>query len=245
MFAALAGLQGTIGSLFNIEAYRSLETLPINDFAEKKINALTYQGGIGIGTDNNYPTYLYALANSPQANAENQILISGAEYDPSSASHLSSSDGDDLLLGGSAADSLEGGSGSDTLAGTAGDDILVGDGPGATLPNQDLLYGGTGKNQLTGDKSADTFIFSAEDGSSEQSQASVIVDFEAGVDQLGLIGLTPSDVTFVGDATGAYVMANGNYLALLEGVSVEEIQRASEVSGFYNQAIDSAMFEIE
>jgi Ca2+-binding RTX toxin-like protein len=62
-------------------------------------------------------------------------------------------EGDDVLVGGAAADKLIGGPGNDELNGRGGNDVLIG-GPGDdTLiggPGNDILQGGSGHNTLIG-----------------------------------------------------------------------------------------------
>lgn len=62
-------------------------------------------------------------------------------------------EGNDVLVGGAAADKLIGGPGNDELNGRGGNDVLIG-GPGDdTLiggPGNDILQGGTGHNTLVG-----------------------------------------------------------------------------------------------
>jgi Ca2+-binding RTX toxin-like protein len=65
--------------------------------------------------------------------------------------------GDDLLIGGQAADSMVGGVGNDTLQGFQGDDRLFG---GA---GDDVLDGGVGDDVLVGEAGADTFTGGAGD----------------------------------------------------------------------------------
>jgi Ca2+-binding RTX toxin-like protein len=62
-------------------------------------------------------------------------------------------EGDDVLVGGAAADKLIGGPGNDELNGRGGNDVLIGGSGDDTLiggPGNDILQGGTGHNTLVG-----------------------------------------------------------------------------------------------
>ncbi len=62
-------------------------------------------------------------------------------------------EGDDVLVGGAAADKLIGGPGNDELNGRGGNDVLIGGAGDDTLiggPGNDILQGGTGHNTLVG-----------------------------------------------------------------------------------------------
>ncbi|NJL45159.1 MAG: hypothetical protein HC922_04155 [Leptolyngbyaceae cyanobacterium SM2_3_12] len=79
--------------------------------------------------------------------------------------------GDDLLFGGDGGDVLRGGLGDDLLRGGRGNDLLVGD-------------------DLSGGSGSDTFVLEIGEG------IPIIVDFELGIDQIGLTdGLTFGDLT--------------------------------------------------
>jgi Ca2+-binding RTX toxin-like protein len=62
-------------------------------------------------------------------------------------------EGDDVLVGGAAADKLIGGPGNDELNGRGGNDVLIGGSGDDTLiggPGNDILQGGAGHNTLVG-----------------------------------------------------------------------------------------------
>ncbi|MEE8271895.1 MAG: hypothetical protein V3R98_09225, partial [Alphaproteobacteria bacterium] len=66
---------------------------------------------------------------------------------------------DQVISGGSAADTIDGGAGDDTISGLAGDDTLTGGTGQDTLSGgsgKDTLYGGTGNDYLDGGKKDDT-----------------------------------------------------------------------------------------
>ncbi|MGK7900120.1 MAG: calcium-binding protein, partial [Hormoscilla sp.] len=95
---------------------------------------------------------------------------------------LSGDPGNDLLLGGPGADSLLGGMGNDTLLGIEGNDFIDG-GSG-----DDILSGGAGQNILLGGTGSDTFVLRTGAATADRREADVLVEFEVGVDAIGLTG---------------------------------------------------------
>ena len=85
----------------------------------------------------------------------------------------------DYLNGGRGSDELHGGAGKDRMYGDAGEDTLFG-GRG-----NDYLAGGRGDDLLTGGTGADVFVFNLGDDR--------ITDFEQGVDEVQLVGITGID----------------------------------------------------
>ena len=114
--------------------------------------------------------------------------------------------GNDTIFGGAGNDRIGGKAGNDELHGEDGDDEIWGD------DGDDILKGGNGDDILTGDnfsggQGADTFILAEGDGTD------TIVDFEVGIDVIGLAdGLTFADLSIsgntisVGDETLATVL---------------------------------------
>ncbi len=100
--------------------------------------------------------------------------------------------GRDTLAGGAGADKIYGGKGNDRLSGDSGNDLVAGQDGNDVLSGgkgRDTLLGGAGEDQLhagrgndrmTGGADADVFMFRANGGHDS------IVDFETGVDRLGL-----------------------------------------------------------
>ncbi|MBN66949.1 MAG: hypothetical protein CMM94_05215, partial [Rickettsiales bacterium] len=86
-------------------------------------------------------------------------------------------DGDDVLYGGSAGDTIYGGAGNDTIYSDH-----------AHTTQTSYVYGGAG---------ADTFVFSFSHNQRELPWATVIEDFEVGVDKIRIDGMPYNDV-FVG-----------------------------------------------
>ncbi len=113
--------------------------------------------------------------------------------DDNSRSPSGSAEGNDIIFGGAGDDRIGGKGGNDELFGDEGDDAIWGD------DGDDILRGGLGNDMLTGDdfsggQGADTFILAAGEGTD------MIVDFEMGVDQIGLAeGLTFADLSISGD----------------------------------------------
>jgi len=134
----------------------------------------------------------------------------------------------------------EGTDGVDNLVGTPFDDVIFGlDGEDTIHSGDgfDQLIGGLGSDELTGGADVDTFIYSEGDGGVTIALADVIIDFEDGVDFIGLDGLTfgsadgevsfvAADVVEVGANAGdtAIVINDGvgysEILAVIQGVSV-------------------------
>ena len=127
---------------------------------------------------------------------------------------------DDILLGLGGNDRLGGKGGNDRLFGGDGDDQLWGD------DGDDFLRGGLGNDTLTGDDASggsgrDIFVLAIGEGSD------VIVDFEAGVDQIGLAGgLSFHSLVREGNT----LAANGEILAILNGVDVTTLTADSFVT---------------
>jgi len=139
--------------------------------------------------------------------AANDIIVGGTLADT-----LTGGDGDDQLTGGAGADVLSGGNGVDNISGGDDNDTILG-GVGADVINggagNDSIEAGSGLDQLTGGAGADTFVLT----STVAADADTITDFAlgAGGDTLQLdlldLGLAGSDV-FLGaahqvDATGS------------------------------------------
>lgn len=131
------------------------------------------------------------------------VLDGGADDDT-----LRGNNGQDTLNGGDDADNINGGADDDILSGDAGNDTLRGDGgddeiDGGTEDDRifggagdDQITGGTGKDVMRGNGGADTFIFET-DLDSLTTAADRIRDFELGIDQIDVSGIT--GFTFIGD----------------------------------------------
>ncbi|WP_413168090.1 Ig-like domain-containing protein [Capilliphycus salinus ALCB114379] len=116
--------------------------------------------------------------------------------------------GNDVIFGGTGNDRIGGKGGNDQLFGDEGDDGIWGD------DGDDLLRGGLGNDTLTGDdfsggSGSDTFILALGEGTD------IIIDFEAGVDLIGLA----DGLTFVNlSLTGNSIISDGETLAILNGI---------------------------
>ncbi|MDA0267596.1 MAG: endonuclease/exonuclease/phosphatase family protein, partial [Cyanobacteria bacterium] len=89
--------------------------------------------------------------------------------------------GNDIIFGGAGNDRIGGKAGNDLLYGDAGNDQIWGD------DGDDLLWGGLGDDILTGDdfsggQGSDTFVLALGEGTD------TVVDFEVGIDVIGLAG---------------------------------------------------------
>ncbi|MGP1381995.1 MAG: phytase [Thainema sp.] len=126
--------------------------------------------------------------------------------------------GDDTIFGGDGDDRIGGKGGNDSLFGGAGNDQIWGD------DGDDLLRGGLGSDRLIGDSAgsqgSDTFVLALGEGTDR------IVDFEVGTDFIGLAdGLEFGALTFAGNA----VLANGEMLAILNGINTATLTESSFV----------------
>lgn len=112
-------------------------------------------------------------------------------------------EGDDVLGMGNGNDAVFGGQGNDAIAGEAGNDWLSGD------LGDDLLSGGSG---------ADVFILG------ENAGTDTIVDFEVGVDFLGLTGgLTLDLLTLTQEGNTAVIALGETQIARLTNVSLQQL----------------------
>lgn len=236
-FTNLIDRPGKIGELLGYDSYRSSDSLFTRDFSDinrtRRLRSRTYQGIINVDKTNQ-PTLLTA---NYVASARSKIIV--GDYLPDD---ISGSVDDDKLYGSGNDDSLLGRLGRDILVGGAGDDRLYGDDL-LSVGNDDLLYGGTGTDELTGNGGSDTFVFKTGDGSSDRSQANLITDFEIGVDRIGLIDINSDDLTFEGNSVDSAIKLGGEYLAVIKGVSLDEINDASQELTFYRN-LDEADFDI-
>ncbi|MEM9218706.1 MAG: pre-peptidase C-terminal domain-containing protein [Cyanobacteria bacterium P01_F01_bin.150] len=132
--------------------------------------------------------------------------------------------GNDIITGGAGRDIAFGGSGSDRVSGDDGDDILSGDSGNDFVvggPGNDILMGVTGNDVLVGDNGgvgtgSDLFVFGNGDGTD------TIIDFEVGLDAIGLVEgeLEFEDLTLTQDGANTLleVTESGEVLAVLNGV---------------------------
>jgi predicted extracellular nuclease len=129
--------------------------------------------------------------------------------------------GDDTVRGLSGDDLVRGGAGNDRLLGGDGNDSLVGD------EGNDLLNGGADNDIYRGGSGRDTFVLAARAGTD------TIVDFEDGIDLLGLAGRLTFGQLTVAQGTGAQssdtlirVTRTGELLSTLTGIQASSITSA-------------------
>ena len=122
-------------------------------------------------------------------NAGDDTLEGGAGNDV-----LVGQDGSDFLDGGTLEDLLDGGNGDDVLEGGDGNDILRG------RAGEDELAGGLGRDYLTGGQDADQFVFRALAETVVGALRDQILDFEQGLDNIVVAGLSPGVFEFRGTA---------------------------------------------
>ncbi len=143
-------------------------------------------------------------ANQINAGAGNDFIYAGAGNDTiiggEGADSIRAGKDDDLVEGGVGDDSLMGDMAQDTLIGGDGNDILRG-GKGF-----DSLIGGNGSDTLSGDRGRDTLVGGADSdvfalpafaAIDDVAFADLIVNFQVGIDKIGLTGgLTQNDLSF-------------------------------------------------
>jgi len=121
--------------------------------------------------------------------------------------------GDDVIFGGEGSDRIGGKGGNDKLFGDRGNDRIWGD------DGDDLIRGGLGNDVLVGDdfsggSGSDTFILAVGEGTD------TILDFEVGVDFIGLVGgFTFGDLDISRQGGNTLIELNGETLAILRGVT--------------------------
>ena len=128
--------------------------------------------------------------------------------------------GDDIIFGDEGSDRIGGKSGNDILSGDAGDDFIWDD------DGDDIIMGVTGNDVLVGDNfsdgsGSDLFVFGNDDGTD------TILDFEVGVDQIGLVEgeLLFADLTLTQEGANTLlgVASSGEVLAVLNGVQASAL----------------------
>ncbi|MGB3298969.1 MAG: hypothetical protein WBA76_11915, partial [Phormidesmis sp.] len=132
--------------------------------------------------------------------------------------------GNDIIFGGAGSDRIGGKAGNDILSGDAGDDFIWGD------AGDDIIMGGTDNDILVGDNmsggmGSDLFVFGAGDGTD------TILDFEVGIDRIGLVAGEPTfaDLTITQDGSKTLlgVASSGETLAILNGVQASSLTESS------------------
>ncbi|MBF2077144.1 MAG: hypothetical protein IGR76_01125 [Synechococcales cyanobacterium T60_A2020_003] len=130
----------------------------------------------------------------------------------------------DRLSGGFDRDRLRGGAGNDVLYGDEGNDRLRGD------DGDDILFGGLGRDRLRGGAGADGFALEFDAGSCDR-----ILDFEDGVDKLGILGDNPNtadpdalealiaDLTIRQRGRDTVIKQDGQAIAILQNVDATSI----------------------
>ena len=156
-------------------------------------------------------------------------LIWGGDGDDVLRGDLSSRDpqdgmkgGDDIIYGGAGDDRIGGKAGNDTLYGDEGDDLIYGD------DGDDIIYGGMGDDTLIGDNysagsGSDTFVLAAGEGTD------TILDFEVGIDFIGLSGLSFGQLEIVQAGQDAAIQFADETLAQLTGIMASDLTTSSFV----------------
>ena len=155
--------------------------------------------------------------------AGDDIMIGNAGNDrllgDSGSDRLFGGVGNDELFGGAGNDRLLGQGGNDALVGNAGNDILIG---GA---GNDVLNGGLGNDRLIGQAGRDIFVISRGGG------RDIAVDFQDGVDRIGLSGrLEFGDLTILDAGRNTVIRDGRNPLLVMRGVDADDINRRDFVA---------------
>lgn len=120
--------------------------------------------------------------------------------------------GDDLMFGNEQDDILGAGGGNDVVFGGQGNDAIAGE------AGNDVLYGDLGDDLISGGAGADVFVIAANTGTD------TIVDFEVGVDLLGLAGgLTFEQLTLIQEEETTIIQVGDTSIVRLSGILVEQL----------------------
>jgi uncharacterized repeat protein (TIGR01451 family) len=127
--------------------------------------------------------------------------------------------GDDLMFGNEQDDILGAGGGNDVVFGGQGNDAIAGE------TGNDLIYGDAGDDLISGGAGADVFVVATSTGTD------TIVDFEVGVDLLGLAGeLTFDQLTFTQEEGITIVGVGDAPIVRLSGILVEQLAAANFIA---------------
>jgi uncharacterized repeat protein (TIGR01451 family) len=110
--------------------------------------------------------------------------------------------------------------GNDYLVGTVETDFIYG------LAGNDTLIGGLGQDILGGGSGFDTFVLPTKEATATPFLADTIVDFQLGVDRIGLTdGLTASNLALIpaNNHTVLQIAANNQTLGVVAGVSPNQL----------------------
>ncbi|MCD8490220.1 MAG: Ig-like domain-containing protein [Desertifilum sp.] len=147
-------------------------------------------------------------------NGGNDTLFGGKDND-----YLDGGAGNDSLLGNRAQDTLLGGAGNDILWGGKGFDLLIG-GDG-----DDTLSGDLGGDTLIGGAGADVFVLRTSTAAVNLETADLIMDFELGIDQIGLTGgINPSNLTLsLFEGNTAISLGQNQILGIVVGFTPDQL----------------------
>lgn len=143
---------------------------------------------------------IFAGRGNDAIDAGNQDDIVMADYGNDT---ILGGEGSDTLCGNDGADQLDGGSGDDYLLGGMGNDTLLGS------AGDDQLHGQLGDDTLLGGGGQDRFVL-MENGGND-----VIVDFNDGIDAIGLLDVTIGQLSISPHPQGVTIMAPGGSMTLL------------------------------
>jgi Ca2+-binding RTX toxin-like protein len=164
---------------------------------------------------------LYAAPYTAPANIEN-VIVQGSTPPPPPPNTITGDNLDNILAGGTGADSIYGLGGNDTLRGYAGDDLLDGGAGNDRLfggVGADKLYGGdgadilrgeAGRDEMWGGVGADSFIFDdAHFGGATTATCDVIHDFNAVQGDKIKLNLVDANKGLIGDQVFSFIGTAG------------------------------------
>ncbi|NEP19411.1 MAG: calcium-binding protein [Leptolyngbya sp. SIO4C1] len=214
------------GELYEPDPAASSVTFTLNDFEVVGTEA----DEVYVGNDGDNSITSQGGADTVAGGFGNDIIL-GGDGDDILRGALNSRNpqdgepgGNDIIFGGEGNDYIGGKAGNDILSGDAGDDLIWGD------DGNDILMGVTGNDILVGDNfsdgsGSDLFVFGNGDGTD------TILDFEVGVDRIGLVEgeLTFAALTLTQDGNNTLlgVTSTGETLAVLNNVQASALGESS------------------
>jgi Ca2+-binding RTX toxin-like protein len=127
-------------------------------------------------------------------------------------------DGNDTITGNSSTNRLFGGRGNDSLDGGSGDDVLI---------------GGQGSDTLTGGSGGDYFIIRA-----NESGTDTIMDFEPGIDHIGLMGMDAVTSSFSLQGSDVKLSLSNGQSVILKNANMAKLSEAN-VLKLQDQSIEN------
>ncbi|NEP61755.1 MAG: TIGR03118 family protein, partial [Symploca sp. SIO2G7] len=213
------------GEIYDVDTSASSVVITINDFDD--VGTEASESLVGDGDSNSIDAR--GGDDTVAGGLGDDIILGGAgddilRGDLNFRASQNRQGGNDVIFGGEGNDRIGGKGGNDILSGDAGDDTVYGD------AGDDILMGVTGNDILIGDNfsssgGSDLFVFGNGDGTD------TILDFEVGVDRIGLVEgeLVFADLTLTQDGANTLlgVASSGEVLAVLNGVQASALGESS------------------